>query len=95
MYGPGVNSASNRNEYQEYLLWLKYDRCGGLTTFRHLYAHCLEMWELQPLGTSRAFPCLYRVCFALQMEGNSEFKWFPCHFDKVGFTLDKRRPNVV
>ena len=22
-YGPGVDSASNRNEYQEYFLWLK------------------------------------------------------------------------
>jgi hypothetical protein len=22
-YGPGVDSASNRNEYQEYILWVK------------------------------------------------------------------------
>jgi len=75
-----LDSAFNRNEYQEYILGVKYDRCAGLTTFRHSCACCLEMWELQPSGTSRACPGLYRVCFALLMEGNSEFKWFPCHF---------------
>ena len=31
-YGPGVNSASNRNEYQEYFLGSKGGRCVGLTT---------------------------------------------------------------
>ena len=30
-YGPGVDSASNRNEYQEYLLGGKGGRCVGLT----------------------------------------------------------------
>jgi len=31
-YGSGVDSASNRNEYQEYFLWRKGGRCLGLTT---------------------------------------------------------------
>ena len=31
-YGPGVDSASNRNEYQEYLLGVKNGRCVRLTT---------------------------------------------------------------
>jgi hypothetical protein len=31
-YGPGVNSASNRNEYQEYCLGGKCGRCVRLTT---------------------------------------------------------------
>ena len=31
-YGPGANSASNRNEYQGYLLGSKGGRCVGLTT---------------------------------------------------------------
>jgi len=31
-YGPGVDSASNRNEYQEYFLGGKGGRCVGLTT---------------------------------------------------------------
>ena len=30
-YGPGVDSASNRNEYQEYFLMVKSDRCVRLT----------------------------------------------------------------
>ena len=77
----GVDSACNRNEYQDYFLGVKYDRCAGLTTFRHSYAHCLDMWEPQPPGTSRACPGLYRVCFALLMEGSSECKWLSCHFD--------------
>ena len=33
-YGPGLDSASNRNEYQEYFLWDKGGRCVGLTTYR-------------------------------------------------------------
>jgi len=31
-YGPGIDSASNRNEYQEYFLELKSGRCVRLTT---------------------------------------------------------------
>jgi len=31
-YGPGVESASNRNEYQEYFLGVKGGRCVRLTT---------------------------------------------------------------
>ena len=31
-YGPGVDSASNRNEYQEHFLGVKSGRCVGLTT---------------------------------------------------------------
>ena len=31
----GVDSASNRNEYQEYFLWGKDGRCVGLTTYVH------------------------------------------------------------
>ena len=31
-YGPGVDSASNRNEYQEYFLGVKSCRCVRLTT---------------------------------------------------------------
>jgi len=33
--GPGVDSASNRNEYQEYFLGGKGGRCLGLTTYHH------------------------------------------------------------
>jgi len=55
-YGPGVDSASNRNEYQEYLLGGKGGRCVGLTTLPPLGADCLEIWEPQLPGTLRACP---------------------------------------
>jgi hypothetical protein len=38
---PGVDSASNRNEYQEYLLGAKDGRCVGLTTLPPSCADCL------------------------------------------------------
>jgi hypothetical protein len=57
-YDPGVDPASNRNEYQEYLLWGKGGRCVGLTTLPPLGANCLEIWEPQPPGTLRDCPCL-------------------------------------
>jgi hypothetical protein len=50
-YGPGVDSASNRNEYQEYFLGGKRGWCVGLTTLPHSCADCLEIWEPQPPGT--------------------------------------------
>jgi hypothetical protein len=52
-YGPGFDSASNRNEYQEYFLWGTGDRCVGLT-LPPSHADCLEIWEPQPPGTLRA-----------------------------------------
>ena len=57
-YGPGVDLASNRNEYQEYFLGDKGGRCVGLTTLPRSCADCLEIWEPQPLGTLRACPGL-------------------------------------
>ena len=57
-YGPGVDSASNRNEYQEYFLGGKGGRCVGLTTLPPLCADCLEIWQPHPPGTLRACPGL-------------------------------------
>ena len=53
-YSPGVDSTSNRNEYQEYFLKGKCRRCIGLTTLPPAHANCFEMWEPQPPGTHRA-----------------------------------------
>jgi len=53
-YGPGVDSASNRNKYQEYFLVGKGGRCVGLTTLPPSCADCLEIWEPQPPGILRA-----------------------------------------
>jgi hypothetical protein len=52
----GVNSASNRNEYQEYFVGNKGGRCVGLTTLPSSCANCLKIRELQPPGTLRACP---------------------------------------
>ena len=57
-YGLGVDSASNRNEYQEYFLRSKGGRCVGLTTLLLSCADCLEIWEPQPSGILRACPGL-------------------------------------
>ena len=53
-YGPGVDSASNRNEYQEYFLWGRGGRCVGLTTLPPSFDSCLEIWKPQPPATLRA-----------------------------------------
>ena len=53
-----LQSASNRNEYQEYFLGGKGGRCLGLTTLLPSYADCLENWKPQPPGTLRACPGL-------------------------------------
>jgi hypothetical protein len=42
-YGPGVDSTSNRNEYQEYLVQGKGGWCVGLTTLPPSCADCLEI----------------------------------------------------
>jgi len=53
-YSPGVDSASNRNEYQECFLGGKGGRCVGLTTLPPSCSDCLEIWESRPLRTLRA-----------------------------------------
>ena len=57
-YGPAVDSASNRNEYQVYFLVDKGGRCVGLTTLPLSCAECLEIWKPQSSGTLRACPGL-------------------------------------
>jgi len=56
--GPGVDAASNRNEYQEYFLGGIGDQCIELTTLPPSCADCLEIWEPQPLGILRVCPGL-------------------------------------
>ena len=46
-----VDSASHRNEYQEYFLGGKGGRYVGLTNLPLSYADCLEIWN--PLGLSK------------------------------------------
>ena len=53
-YGPGVDSASNRNEYKEYFLGGKDGRCVRLTTYHHPVPLSRNLGTLtcsNPLGT--------------------------------------------
>ena len=55
-YGPGVDSASNRNEYQEYFAGGKGGRCVRLTTYHHpvpLSRNLGTLTSWNPLGLSR------------------------------------------
>ena len=55
-YGPGVDSASNRNEYREYFLGGKSGRCVRLTTYHHpvpLSRNLGALTSWNPLGLSR------------------------------------------
>jgi len=64
-YGPGDDTAPNRNEYREYFLGrkpgifsgAKGDRCIGLTILPPSCANCLEIQEPQPPGTLMAMDC--------------------------------------
>jgi len=57
-YGHGVDSDSNRNDYQEYVPVVKGGRCAWLTTLPPSCADCLEIWEPQLPGTLRTCPGL-------------------------------------
>ena len=59
-YGPGVDSASNRNENQECFLGGggKCGWCVGLTNLSPSCADCHEIWEPQAPGTMWAWPGL-------------------------------------
>jgi len=59
-YSLGVDSASNRNEYQEYFLGGKGSWCIGPITLPFSCVDGLEIWEPQPRGILTACPGQYR-----------------------------------
>jgi len=68
-YGPGVDSASNRNEYQEYFLGGEGGRCIRLTTLPPSCAIVTKSGNrnfLEPSGPLRA--CfLHNQCFKCEL----------------------------
>jgi hypothetical protein len=64
-YDLGVDSASNRNDRQEYFLRGKGTL--WLTTLPPSCVDCLKIWYPQPPGTLRPRPCLQRDCFTLPL----------------------------
>jgi hypothetical protein len=67
----GVDSAYNRNEYQEYFLGGKGGLCLGLTTLPPTCDDCLEIYELDPRWTLWACQGLYRDGFTFDMDKRS------------------------
>ena len=64
-YGPGVDSASNRNEYQKYFLGGKEGWYLWLTPLPPSCSDCLEIWEpLWPVQTCTGIAYIF-ACFVL------------------------------
>jgi len=69
-YGPGVDSASNKNEYQEYFLWVKAAGAWGWQPYHHPVPLSWNLGTLtswNPLGHSRPVMGLisYLVCYVI------------------------------
>jgi hypothetical protein len=78
-YVPRVDSSSNRNEYQVYLLLGKGGRCVGLTSLTPSCADCLKIWEPQLPVTLRAcnwivLPLSLPVDFTVDLIQNGEME---------------------
>jgi hypothetical protein len=65
----GVDSASNRNDYQEHFLGVKDGQCAGLTTLLPSCADCIEIWEPEPPATLQGLsrPVMELLCLYSSM----------------------------
>jgi hypothetical protein len=57
-YGLEVDTVSNKNEYQEYVLGSKGGRCFGPTNLTSSCADCLQIWQPQTPVPLSALPVL-------------------------------------
>ena len=79
-YDPGVDSASDRNEYQGYILGGKSGRCVGLkTTLLPSCADCLENWEPHPADILRFCPACIGIAIPLSQIPIRSKIVFPTH----------------
>jgi hypothetical protein len=82
-YGPGVDSASNRNEYQEYFLRGKGGRFVGLTTLPPSCAECLQT-ELHRVlrATFTFYPVLCVGSYTEKVHNGSRTRSdITCHYE--------------
>jgi hypothetical protein len=90
-YGPGVDSTSNRNVYQEYFLGGKGGRCIMLTTYHHplpLSRNLRALISWYPLGLSRpVMGLLYLYTFLLIPTRTSACI---CKFCRIG-----KSPHII
>jgi hypothetical protein len=78
-YGPGVDSASNRNEYQESFWWQKAAGIHGWQPCRHLRVECLDqVWNPRRLTTLRAFTACYEDNFTFLLYAAVKMRSFNC-----------------
>ena len=66
-YGPEVDLASNRSEYQEYFLRYKGGRCLGLTTFPLSGAKCGRLNLLKPSGNVQGLLYLFDIILSQRL----------------------------
>jgi len=71
-YGPGVDPACNRNEYQGYLLGGEGVWCVGLTILPPSCADCLEIWDIdcfynrEGMCLLRGTSCIFKFAQAIK-----------------------------
>ena len=74
----GVDSVSNRNEYQEYFLAGKDGRYVRLTTLKISCADCFEILEPEPPGNFRASPACNMIALPFTNESRNTNKITLC-----------------
>jgi len=75
---PGVDSASNRIEYQEFFLGVKSGQCVRLTTYHHpvpLSRNLGALTSLNPLGLSRPVMGLLYLFTAFRISTHHSYSW--------------------
>jgi len=77
-YGPGVDSTSNRNQYQEYVLGPLL-RADNLT---NVMCRMSKSWEAHSPGTLRACPVLCSDCFTFTLADRSHRLSWKVSFEK-------------
>ena len=93
-YGPGVDSASNRNEYQEYFLGGKGGRCVRLTTYHHpvpLSRNLGHLTSWKPLGLFNRTGLPYTLDVKERSLPNCSFYAIS---DQLGDDGQKKGPNM-
>jgi len=82
-YGPGVDLASNRNEYQEHFLWVKAAAAYSQQPYHHpVPLSCIQgtLTSWKPLGHSRpVMGLIYLYCLTMNMGAG----WSSLSADKI------------
>jgi len=98
-YGPGIDSALNRNKCKEHFLGSKGGRCLGMTTLPPSCADYPEIWESQPPGTLRDYRGLYRDCFTCTFTSHCQLsnivRYLPIQYARIPLQLKYRLSKLL